>query len=1129
MQTTPGQRSVVSSKALRPRGLSSFLVACGLFLAATLLADETRLLRQPAIGSDHIAFIYASDLWIADRDGSNVRRLTSTPAVESNPHFSPDGRHVAFSSDRAGATAVFVVPTDGGTPKRLTWYPAGASVRGWTRDGNEVLYATARETAPTGYDRLWTVSPDGGPSTRLPAPWGHDGSYSPDGQQIAIDRTSRWDVEWRNYRGGQNVPLVMLGLDLLEELAIPNQDRSTDIKPLWMGDTVYFLSDRAGVMNVWAYDVPSGDLSQVTTFEGSDVKALAGYGDTLLLEREGRLHHLNRETGAISTLQIEVRGDFPWSETRWEDVSRNIRGAGLSPTGKRAIFEARGEIFTVPVENGSVRNLTRSPGAADRAPVWSPKGTEVAWFSDSGSGYELKVAPQDGLSDPRTLSIGVSKMVWEVTWSPDGQYIAFVDDDVRVRVIDLEGGDIVTADTAGSNLERGRMGLTWSPDSKWLAYSKTFPNNLHRAVVWSVDDKAARAVTDPMADVVSPEWDRNGKYLYLLASTDIALGSGWANTSTMNADPTYAPYAIILEGEGTTPFDLESDEESAEQPEEDDEEGDDESGSYSSDTKSKDKADKDAPEEDGDEKGDEKSKDEDEEVSIDFDGIERRVVALPMPAARYRGTLAGPKGSVFILEAVPGSDGPPGLTVHKFTLEDREAEEFLTGVRSASVSQDGKKILFRQGSNWSVAGTGGKPKPGDGSLDVSLQMKLDRGAEWQQMFDEAWRYQRDFFYDPDLHGRDWQVVRERYEPLLSHVRHRADLNYVLDQMNGELSVGHSFVFGGDMPETDSSSVGLLGADFTSDLGAWKIERIYGFESWNPQMNAPLDAAGLEAEEGNYLVGVNGRPLTTSSDPYEFLDGTVGKQTTLHLNDQPGMDGAWTVQVEPIRSENALRRRAWIEDNRRKVDELSGGRLAYIWVPNTSSPGVVSFDRYFFAQQDKEGAVVDERFNGGGLLDDYMVDLMTRKLRAAITNEVPNGVPMRLPAGILGPKVLLINEYAGSGGDFFPWVFRHQQAGPLIGTRTWGGLVKSSVHYPLVDGGALTAPDNAIFDPEENVWIGENVGIPPDIEVQIDARSAAEGRDLQLERGVEELLRLIGDRPPEPIQPPPFPRPASPRG
>jgi len=1087
----------VSMKPVLSR-VSHLLIAAGIaiFLPALLSAQDTRLLRQPDISATQVVFTYGADLWIADRIGGDARRLTSTTAVESDPHFSPDGRTITFTSNRSGTSAVYTVPIEGGTPTRLTWYPAGSYARGWTPDGSRVLYASSRETAPSGYNRLWTVSRDGGPSDMLPAPWGNDGSYAPDGNRIVVDRMSRWDTEWRNYRGGQNGPLTILNLSDLSEVHLPNE-RTTDIQPIWMEDRLYFLSDRDWAMNVWVYDPTSGSVSQVTRFADAEAKWLSGHDGTLVLEQDGWIHLLDPSTGERRRLSISVIGDFPWTETRWEDVSDRASSASLSPSGKRALFEARGEVFTVPAENGDARNLTRSAGVADRAPIWSPDGANIAWFSDDGDGYDLLIAAQDGTGEPRRISIGESKMAWEPTWSPDGERIAFVDDDVRVRVVDVEGGQIQTVDVAGTNIQRGGMGLTWSPDSKWLAYAKTFPNMFRRIVVWSVETGTTTPITDMMADASSPAWDRDGRHLYFLASTSLALGSGWANTSSMQADPTYAAYVSVLRADDPSPFPPESDEEPVEKEETED-------GAEETEEKDADAADADSA------------------VRIDFDGIERRIIALPMPVRNYRMMVAGPEGSVFIGESVPRSFG---MTVQKFTLEDREADEFVSDASQVTVSADGKKMLFRSGSRWRIVGTASKPSDNDGALTVALRMRLDRLEEWSQIFTEAWRYQRDFFYDPGMHGNDWDAVWRRYEPLIPYVRHRSDLNYLLDQVNGELSVGHSFVRGGDSPGVDTSRVGLLGADFATDSGRWRIERIYTFESWNPGMSAPLDRPGLDVEEGHYLVGVEGAELTANEDPYRLLDGTAGRQTVLHINDQPTMEGSWTVTVEPIRSEGALRQRAWVEDNRRRVDELSGGTLAYVWVPNTGGPGVVSFDRYLFAQQDKLGAVIDERFNGGGLLDDYMVDLMTRKLRAAATNEVPDGIPFRLPAGVLGPKVLLINENAGSGGDFFPWVFRQQQAGPLIGKRTWGGLVKSSVHYTMIDGGYVTAPDNAIFDPINNVWIAENEGVPPDIEVDLDARTVAEGRDPQLERAVQEALRLVEEAGTTVVTPPPFSRPA----
>lgn len=1089
------------------RSILPFVVALFLLfnLPFTSFSQGTRLLRQPSISDKQIVFTYGSDIWISDIEGGEATRITSTAAVEINPKLSPDGKWIAFSSNRSGTFAAYIVSAQGGMPTRLTWHPSAALVRAWTQDGQNILYASRRETAPSNYHRLWTVSTKGGPSTMLPAPWANDGAYEAGGQRMVIDRMRRWDVEWRAYRGGQNTPLVVLNMADLSEEMLPNES-TTDVQPVWMGNTIYFLSDRDWVSNIWAYQVDNKSLKQITKFKGSDIKTLSGNNGLLTFERDGYLHTLDPTKGKSKQLSITVRGDFPWAETRWEDVTNRIQSVSLSPTGKRALLEARGEVFTLPAKNGAPRNLTKSSGAADRSPIWSPKGGQIAWFSDASGQYQLMLADQDGLSAPKSISLGESKMVWNPSWSPDGQYISFVDDDVRIRLVDVAAGTIKTVDVGGTNMERRSLNPQWSPDSKWITYAKTGSNNFRRVMVWSLDTEESKAVTDPLADAFAPTWDRDGRHLYFLASTDVALGSGWANTSAMQADPVYGAYVLILREADPSPFAPKSDEEPVKE--------------VADSTKTADKGGADStPQKAPTAK---KKATAIDTVNIDWTNLERRTLALPIPVKNYRFTFSGPKGSVFIGESIPNT---PGITLKKFDLKSAKLSTFISGLRNSAVSADGKKMLVRTRGSLKIVDTAKPPGKGGEQVKARIRMNLDRPAEWAQIFNEAWRYERDFFYDPNMHGRDWEKVKERYAPLIPYVRHRDDLRYVLDQVNGELSVGHSFVFGGDMPAVDTSRVGLLGADLVANSGRWQIKRIYTVESWNPRLKAPLDRPKMRVKEGHYILRIDGVPLTANDDPFRLLDGTVGRQTLLHVNDRPSMDGAWTEIVEPVRSENALRQRAWVEDNRRKVDELSGGRLAYIWVPNTGGPGFVSFNRYYFAQQDKEGAVIDERFNGGGLLDDYMVDLMTRKLRAALTNETPGGIPFRLPAGILGPKVLLINELAGSGGDFFPWVFRQQKAGPLIGARTWGGLVKSSVHYPMVDGSALTAPDNAVFDPINNQWIAENKGVAPDIEVYQDAKSAAEGRDVQLERAVAETLKRLGKSGSDKIVPPPFPKPA----
>jgi tricorn protease len=902
-----------------------------------------------------------------------------------------------------------------------------------------------------------------------------------------------------------------------------------------MGETIYFLSDRDWATNVWSYDTRTQALKQLTHFKDAEVKSLGGQGSTLVFEQDGWLWALDpAKGGEPRKLAVDARGDFPWAMPHWTDVTRSIAAASLGPSGKRALFEARGEIFTVPVEKGDARNLTNSAGAADRAPVWAPDGQRVAWFSDEGAGYRLLVGNADGLGTPRAVPIGDAKMAWDPEWSPDGSKIAFVDNKVRLRVIDVATGRLMTADTGGAANDQGAMRPAWSPDSRWIAYAKSFPNQFRRVVVWSLADGRRHVLTDALASAGEPVWDRNGKWLYFLASTDLGVQSGWADLGSLTRTSTAGVYVALLRADEPTPFTPESDEEAAARiigapanpqpgtpvpgvPNVRD------STARPRPAGARDTVpgvrDSTAARAAGADTG-RAAAPARVPVRIDFERLDRRIIALPMPTRDYAQLVPGPAGVLFVAERVPNQ---MGTTLHRWDMTKRRADVFGTGVSRVSASGDGRKLLWQAGQAWAVVGTDAPPRPGDGALRVSLGTQLDPSREWRQIFDEAWRIERDFFYDPNHHGNDWNAVRARYEPLVPFVRHRDDLTYVIDMVGGELSVGHSFTRGGDMPAVDSSRVGALGADLVADGDRWRIARIYTSESWNPGLRAPLDAPGVKARVGDYLIAVDGVPVTTRDEPWKALDGTAERQTVLRLAERASGDGAWNVTVVPVRSETQLRQRAWIEDNRRRVDSLSGGRLAYVWVPNTSGPAITAFDRYYFAQQDRKGAVIDERFNGGGLLDDYMVSLMSRRPVGGVSTYVPGAPTTRLPAsGIYGPKVLVSNELAGSGGDFFPWVFRQLAVGPIVGTRTWGGLVNASVPYPLVDGGSITAPALAVFGPEGK-YIVEGEGVPPDIEVWQDAAAERRGRDLQLERAVQEALKLLAAKPVElPKAPASFP-------
>ena len=1072
-------------------------------LGFPVYSQGTRLLREPSISASQIAFEYGGDIWVVARQGGEARRLTSTPAFESSPYFSPDGRWIAFTSNRSGGPAAYVVSVDGGDARRLTWSTAGETARGWTPDGKRVLFASGRVSAPTGYTKLFTIPVEGGVAEQLPAYMGFRGSFSPDGKRIAVDRVDRWDVEFRSYRGGQNTPITILNVADKSEVSLPNE-RTMDIYPHWVGETIYFISDRDWAENVWSYDTRSAALKQLTHFKDADVKSMDARDGAIVFEEDGYLWIMDPENTEPKRLTINVRGDFPWAMPKFTDVTRTIASAAIGPNGKRALFEARGEIFTVPVEKGDARNLTRSSGSADRAPVFSPDGQRVAWISDDGSGYKMMIGSADGLTPAKATSIGDVKMIWTPAWSPDGNHIAFVDDRSLLRVLTLASGKLTVVDTAGSYTDQGTMRPSWSPDSKWIAYAKSFPNQFRRVMIYSLADGGRHAITDALASAAEPVWDLNGKWLYFFASTDLGLGSGWADLGSQTRTSTVGVYVALLRADEPTPFTPESDEEAAAKvigapanpvP-----------GAPANPVPAK-AATTPAPNDSASRgKSDSMPSAKTTPVRIDFDRMDRRIIALSMPVRDYSDLIPGPAGTVFVAERIPNQ---PGATLFKWDMAKRKADQFVAGVQNVSVSKDGKKMMWQAlpSRGWVVSDAAAAPKPGEGALRVSLGMQLEPEQEWKQIFDEAWRMERDFFYDPNLHGANWPAVQARYAPLIPFVRHRQDLNYILDMVGGELSVGHSFVFGGDMPATDSSRVGALGADLVADGTHWKLARIYTSESWNPGLRAPLDAPGVKARVGDYLLEVNGVPITTGDEPWKALDGTADRQTVLKLSDRAGGDGAWSVTVVPVRSEAQLRQRAWIEDNRRRVDSLSHGTLAYVWVPNTGGPAITAFDRYYFAQQDRKGAVIDERFNGGGLLDDYMVGIMSRKPVGGVTGFVPGAPSIRLPAaGLLGPKVLLTNELAGSGGDYFPWVFRAMGVGPLVGTRTWGGLVNAAVPYALVDGGRITAPAVAVYGPDG--FIAEGVGVPPDLEVIEDARSVAAGRDVQLERGVAEAMKLV---------------------
>ncbi|MGH7521109.1 MAG: S41 family peptidase [Gemmatimonadales bacterium] len=1028
-----------------------------------------------------VAFAYAGDIWVASRDGGDAKRLTSFAGTESNPHFSPDGKQIAFSMQYGGNTDLYVIDAAGGEARRLTWHPAPDVARGWTPDGKQVLFSSGRVHAPAvGVEQLWTIAATGGVPERLPLPDGLRGAFSPDGQRLAYEKVSRWDVEWRNYRGGQTHPISIYTLSSKAVDTVPSQG-TLDIWPSWMGDAIYFISDRDWAANVWKYDPATKQLVQLTHHKDYDVKALDAGGGVVVYEQAGYLHLLEPATGKDRQLAITCRGDLPWAEPRWVNAARWIESASLSPSGARALFAARGEIFSVPAEKGDARNLTRTSGVADRTPVWSPDGKQVAWFSDASGEYRLMIGTQEGLNAPREVTFEQPTFFHTASWSPDGTFLAVTDEGLNLLLVEVATGKVTRIDGDTYAHPERTLEPVWSPDSKWLAYAKRLPSQFHVLMAYSVVERKPFPLTDGLSDALSPAWDAGGKYLYFLASTDFGLSSGWLDLTSYDRHMRRGAYLMVLAADTPSPLLPESDEEARD------------TTPRADTTKARSKADTAAP----------------VRVRIDRAGLSQRILALGMPVRNYTALATAGEGVVFVSEAI---ENQPGVTLHRYDLKKRKSESFVSPVTRFSLSRDGKKLLYQSGESWIITGTEQAPKAGEGKIAVDLQMRLDPRAEWRQIFREAWRYQRDYLYVPNHHGADWNKVYAMYEPWLATLGHRSDLTYLLDVVGGELSLGHTFVFGGDTPVIDTVKVGMLGVDFAVENGRYRFKRIYSGENWNPNLRAPLSAPGVKARTGDYLLAVNGTDLRPPASPYAALEGTANRQTVLLLNDKPTPAGAWTVTVVPVADEDDLRTRAWVEGNRRLVDSLSQGRLAYVWLPNTADQGYEYFNRYYFAQQDRQGVVLDERFNGGGYIADYFVDILARPLRGYFNNPVGDRRPWTEPlTGIFGPKVMLINEYAGSGGDMLPYLFHKMQLGPLVGTRTWGGLVGIWDVPGLIDGGYITAPRGGFFD-LEGTWGVENVGITPDIVVHQTPALVAQGRDPQLERAVQEALRLLEAHP-----------------
>lgn len=1075
------------------------LVALGLTAAD---GSTTRLLRMPTVSATQIAFVYAGNIWTVERAGGAARRITSFAAAASNPHFSPDGKMIAFTGEYGGNADVYVVPAEGGEPKRLTWHPGPDTAQGWTPDGKKVLFTSARATAsPTASPKFWTVPAEDGVEEPMSLPRGYQGKISASGTHIAYRMNNSWDEERRNYRGGQNRPIWIVDLKTFDLVTPPWKD-SKDMDPAWVGETVYFISDRDSVANVWSFDTKAKKLTQVTKFADFDVKSLDAGAGVVVFEQAGYVHELDPKTGKTHVVKISAKGDFPWMMPRWEDVTSRISSLVLSPTGKRVAVEARGEIFTIPAEKGDVRNLSNSSGSAERDPAWSPDGKYLSYFSDKSGEYKVIIEAQDGLTPPREIALPKPTHYYTPSWSPDSKKLLYTDTNLNVWVLDIASAKAKTLGNDPWMVPTRTLNPVWSPDSKYVAYASRLKSLYHAIFVANVETGEAKQITDGLADAVWPAWDASGKYLWFMASTDFGLKSQWLDMTSYDHEENFGLYLAVLKKGEASPLLPESDEDTG-------------VGT--------------APIAEGGARG-ARAAAAPVTVQIDFDGLQQRTITVAgIPERPYTQLRAGAAGHVYFLEPEPRGGGS---TLHRYRLTDRKAAPFATGVSFFALSADGHKLVYRAAGAGAAGGRRGAAAPGEeapaslflvdadklapaagaGRLNASLRMYLDPKEEFKQIFYEGWRNQRDYLYVPNMHGSDWPRMKELYGQMLPHVMHRADLNYLLDTMGAEIAIGHSYVRGGDLPQVTPSRGGLLGADFAIEAGRYKITRIYDNESWNPDLRAPLAAPGVNVAVGDFILAVNGMELRTPDNIYRLFDGTSGRQTVLTVNNRPVMEGARQVTVVPVPTEQTLRTRAWVEENRRLVDKLSGGKLAYVYIPNTGQPGYSSFNRYYFAQQDKQGAVIDERFNGGGSAADYIIDVLQRQFDGYFNNVAGDRYPFTSPsAGIWGPKVMIINEMAGSGGDLMPWMFHYRKIGTLVGKRTWGGLVHTADTPTFIDGGSMIAPRGGFFT-RDGKWAVENEGIPPDVDVENWPKDMIAGHDAQLERAVAEAMKQLQEKP-----------------
>jgi len=1117
--------------------------------------QEGRLMRFPDSYKDKIVFVYGGDLWLASSSGGDAQRITSDPGRELFPKFSPDGKWIAFTGQYDGNFNIYVMPAQGGQPRQLTYFQGAAAplsdrmgihneVLTWTPDSKRIVFLSRRDASNGWTKRPFSVGIDGGLPEALPVDQGGLTSYSPDGTKIAYNQIFRNFRTWKRYTGGlaQSISIYDLKNNTVED--VPHTEW-TDTFPMWHGGTIFFTSDRGADhrLNLYSYELSSKQVEQLTHFSDFDVMWPSLGPDSIVFENGGYLYTFDLQSKQAKKLVIYLPGDRDQSLKHWVSASKNISDFDLSPEGKRAVFGARGDVFTVPAKEGSIRNLTRTSGIREKSVAWSPDGRWIVYVSDRSGEDELFISPQDGLGKEQQVTSGYKGFKYAPVWSPDSKKLAWSDKDTRLWYVDINEKKPV-------EIDHGRYGeilnYSWAPDSKWLAYDKNAENSFSVVHLYSLADSRITPLTTSMTNSFAPVFDPDGKYLYFLSDRDFNEVLGNVDFEFSNPKTTRI-YLVTLRKDEISPFLPLSDETQIKSEEPKDELITPPGNKSNAEQKGKEKkkeskppaaaknSDKDRDKDkDKEDKDKDKEKDKPKEFRVDLDGIERRIVALPIEPAVIPTYLASKGFIYYATTPIQGLSGPvPGESnsIHVFDLKERKDKVFMEGVQRFALSFDGSKLMYeaeggRDGHNYGIvdAKPDGPKKIGDGALNlIGMKAEINPPEEWKQIFNEVWRQERDFFYEASMNGVDWEKVRDKYAQLLPYVADRYGLTYILGEMIGELSNSHTYVGGGDYPDLHPVNVGLLGVDFEADqaTGVYRLKKIYPGENWDPQVRSPLTEPGVKVNEGDYVLAVNGRSLRAPQNPYELFVNTANETITLTVNSKPSEEGSHTVQVKPLADEFNLRELNWVESNRKKVDAATNGRVGYVYLPDMGGSGLNQFVKQYFPQIRKQGMIIDVRYNGGGFVDQLIFDRLRRVLAGmgSSRNWESSTVP---PVVFNGAMACITNHYAASDGDIFSYYFKYFKLGPLIGERTWGGVRGIRGQMPLIDGGYITRPEAARYDLNSK-WVVENHGVQPDVVVENRPDQVVKGRDPQLEKAIDLVMQEIQSNPKKlPPRPPDLP-------